>query len=56
MNACARTPLPIVIANDTSKESDDLIRLRSKHSFGMTASTSLLVGYRFFAVLPEAAS
>jgi hypothetical protein len=56
MNAYARAPLPTVIANDKSKENDDLIRLRSKHSSGMTASTSLFVGYRFFVVLPEAAS
>jgi hypothetical protein len=56
MNAYARNPLPIVVAKDINKESDDLIRLRSKHSAGMTASTSLFVGYCFFVLLPEAAS
>jgi hypothetical protein len=56
MNAYARAPLPIVIAKEKNKDSDDLIRLRSKHSSGMTASTSLFVGYRFCVVSPEAAS
>jgi len=37
------------MARDMSKESDDRITLRWKHSSGMTASTSAFVGYRFFA-------
>jgi hypothetical protein len=54
MRVYARAPLPIVIVKDKNNESDDLIKLRSKHSSGMTASTSRFVGNRFSAVGQEA--
>ena len=53
MKAYAKAPLPMVITKDKSKERDDLMRLRSKHSSGITASTSRLVGYGVSAAAEE---